>query len=244
MRALLLKEIGDHLYSHIAWFFVGTCLTLLGLILWVFPQSSILEAGYATLRPMFDFGPYLFLFLCCALTMRSFAEESRNRTLELILTLPVGAHQIVLSKFLATSLLVLLTLGLTGVYLFSLNRLSNPPGNLDSGAILSSYCALLLLAGTFLSVGLFCSSLSPNQIVSLLVSGVICWFLYEGMEILSGLDRFANWSWHLKTLGLRYYYLSMSRGLLSIRDATHFLGLMMLFLGGTWFVLETRRIRT
>src|SRR5690606_32437785 len=107
----------------------------IGLIVWVFPDTNVLDYGYADLGVFFNLSPYVLLFLVPAITMRSIAEESKNGTLELLLTKPVSDISLVGGKFLANWLLVILTLALTFIFVYSVYSLGNPQGNIDLAAI-------------------------------------------------------------------------------------------------------------
>ena len=167
MYSILKKEITSYLSSLVAYVTIGVFLLVLGLFLWVFPDSSILDYGYAGLESLFNTAPYLFMFLIPAITMRSLAEERKEGTFELLLTRPLTDGQIVLGKFFACILLVLFALIPTLVYYYSVYSLGDPPGNVDTGAVIGSYIGLFLLGSGFAAIGLFASSVSKNQIIAL-----------------------------------------------------------------------------
>src|SRR5690606_16712245 len=165
MIQVLVKEFNSFLNSLIAYVVIGVFLTGIGLLMWVFPETSVLEYGYADMETLFTLGPYVFIFLIPAITMRSFAEEARGGTLELLLTKPLTDWDIIIGKFLACFLLVLLSLLPTLIYYASVYALGNPPGNIDTPAVIGSYAGLALLGAVFCSIGIFASALSTNQIV-------------------------------------------------------------------------------
>src|ERR1700761_5414872 len=158
MFTILKKEIVLYLSSMVAYITIGVFLIVLGLFLWVFPDTSILDYGYASLESLFNTVPYLFMFLIPAITMRSLAEERKEGTFELLLTRPLTDGQIVLGKFFACVLLVLFALIPTFVYYYSVWVLGNPQGNIDTGAVIGSYIGLFLLGAGFVAIGLFASS--------------------------------------------------------------------------------------
>src|ERR1700754_60352 len=139
MLSVLKKEITTYLSSLVAYVTIGVFVLVLGLFLWVFPDSSILEYGYAGLESPFSTAPYLFMFLIPAITMRSLAEERKEGTFELLFTRPLTDWQIILGKYLASVLLVLFALLPTLVYYFSVSPLGTPQGNIDTGAVIGSY---------------------------------------------------------------------------------------------------------
>src|SRR5678816_2776169 len=129
MFAILRKEINSFLNSLIAYIVIGVFLVVTGLYMWFLPESSVLNYGYADLQPLFSLAPWVFLFLIPAITMRSFAEEKKAGTIELLLTRPLTDMQIILGKYLACFLLALLALIPTLLYYFSVYKLGSPEGN-------------------------------------------------------------------------------------------------------------------
>src|ERR1700759_390301 len=160
MYPVLKKELTSYLSSLVAYVTIGVFLLVLGLFLWVFPDSSILDYGYAGVDSLFTTDPYLFMFLIPAITMRSLAEERKEGTFELLLTRPLTDWQIVSGKFFACVLLVLFALIPTLVYYYSVWVLGNPQGNIDTGAVIGSYIGLFLLGSGFAAIGLFTSSIT------------------------------------------------------------------------------------
>jgi ABC-2 type transport system permease protein len=151
MIRVLTKEFNSFLNSLIAYVVIGVFLTGMGLLMWVFPETSVLDYGYADMDTLFSLGPYVFIFLIPAITMRSFAEERKSGTMELLLTKPLTDWDIILGKFLACFLLVLFALLPTVIYYFSVSALGNPAGNIDTPGVIGSYVGLALLAGVFCS---------------------------------------------------------------------------------------------
>ena len=180
MLTILKKEISSYLSSLVAYVTIGVFLLVLGLFLWVFPQSSILDYGYAGLDSLFSTAPYLFMFLIPAITMRSLAEERKEGTFELLLTRPLTDWQIVLGKYFASLLLVFFALAPTLVYYYSVYTLGAPQGNIDTGGVIGSYIGLFLLGGSFCAIGLFASSISKNQIIAFTIAVFLCFFFYSG----------------------------------------------------------------
>ncbi|MCB0819767.1 MAG: ABC transporter permease subunit, partial [Bacteroidetes bacterium] len=189
MISLLRKEIGGFLSSLIGYIVITVFLLAMGLFLWVFPGNfNILDAGFASLETLFVFAPWIFMFLIPAITMRSFAEEKRTGTIELLLTRPLSEWQIILAKYLAGLLLVIIAVAPTVVYYFSLQSLGNPPGNVDSGGTWGSYAGLIFLGGAFVSIGLFASSISENQIVSFILAFFLCFICYAGFDSIGRME--------------------------------------------------------
>lgn len=239
MFSILKKEIASYLSSLVAYVTIAVFLLVMGLFLWVFPQSSILEYGYAGLDSLFSTAPYLFMFLIPAITMRSLAEERREGTFELLLTRPLSDWQIVIGKYLACLLIVLFALIPTLVYYYSVYTLGAPQGNVDTGAVIGSYIGLFLLGGVFCSIGLFASSISKNQIIAFTIAVFLCYFFYSGFDSLSQLLSLQSLS--LENLGITEHYDSVSRGVLDTRDLVYFITVTGIFICLTLFVLIRQR---
>lgn len=239
MLSILKKEITSYLSSLVAYVTIGVFLLVLGLFLWVFPESSILEYGYAGLESLFSTAPFLFMFLIPAITMRSLAEERREGTLELLATRPLTDWQIVMGKYLACLLLVLFALIPTLLYAYSVWVLGNPQGNLDTGAVIGSYIGLFLLGAAFVAIGLFASSVSKNQIIAFTIAVFISYFIYSGFDSLSQLLSLQNWD--IQNLGITLHYESVSRGVLDTRDLAYFLVLSGIFIALTLLVVSRQR---
>lgn len=217
-------------------------LLITGLFLWVFQSDfNIMSFGYANLDSLFILAPWVFLFLVPAITMRSFAEEKRTGTIEMLFTKPLSDWQIVLAKYFAGVILVLLALLPTLVYFFSVYRLSMPVGNVDSGGIWGSYIGLFFLSAAFVSIGLFCSSVTNNQILAFLLSVFLCGFLYIGFDMIYSLALFGKVDLFIQDLGMSAHYASLSRGVVDTRDILYFISVIVVFLSTTKLVLSSRK---
>lgn len=242
MRSIFLKEINTFFSSLIGYIVIGVFLVLLGLVLFVFPDTSLLNYNYATLAPLFDMAPVIFLFLIPAITMGSFAEEEQAGTIELLATKPVTDLSIVLGKYFACLVLVLFALLPTVLYYVTVYQLGSPVGNLDSGAVLGAYIGLFMLAAVFVSIGLLASSLSRNQIVAFVLATFLCFLLYWGFDYLSRLPIFVGKVDDVvQMFGIDYHYISVSRGILDTRDVIYFFSVITLFIALTLFSLARRK---
>ena len=242
MFTLLRKEINSFLSSLIGYIVIIIFLVINSLFLWVFPMDfNIINYGYANLDGLFVLAPFVFLFLIPAITMRSFAEEKKTGTIELLLTKPISDFEIITAKFLSGVLLVFLSLLPSLVYFYSVYQLGNPPGNLDTGGIWGSYIGLFFLASAFVAIGVFSSSLSDNQIIALILAVFISGFAYGGFEIIHNMALFGNFDLFIKSLGISSHYSSMSRGVIDSRDVIYFLSLIVLFILLTKISLEKRK---
>jgi ABC-2 type transport system permease protein len=239
MRALIGKEIQVFLGSLIGHMVIVVFLLLTGLFLWVFP-GNVLDTGYADLGPLFQVAPWVFLFLAPAVTMRSFSEERRTGTMELLLTKPISELKLVLAKYLAAVLLVVLALLPTLVYWYSIGTMAVPAWNIDNGAIRGSYIGLFFLASTFTAIGIFASSLTENQIIAFLIAVFLCFTLYVGFDMVADFSLFGALEGPIKNMGIQAHYGSMSRGVLDLRDILYFLGVDAIFLLATRTVIQSR----
>jgi ABC-2 type transport system permease protein len=238
MYAIFLKEINAFFSSLIGYISVGVFLLIIGLFLWVFPDSNVLDYGFASLEQLFGMAPNVFLLLIPAITMRSFAEESQNGTMELLATRPVSDLAIILGKYWACIVLLMMSLVPTLIYYISIYQLGEPAGNIDTGAVIGSYLGLLLIGAAFTAIGLFASATTNNQIVSFVFAIFLCFALYLGFENISAFS-FSNDNL-IQSFGMSAHYSSLSRGLIDLRDVLYFLSVIAIFLGLTKFQLERR----
>ncbi|MBX2916108.1 MAG: gliding motility-associated ABC transporter permease subunit GldF [Cyclobacteriaceae bacterium] len=238
MIQVFAKEFNSFLNSLIAYMVIGVFLTAIGLLMWVFPDTSVLEYGFADMDTLFSMGPYVFIFLVPAITMKSFAEEKKLGTLELLLTKPLSDWDVVLGKFLAAFALVLLALAPTVIYYISIYKLGNPVGNIDSAGVWGSYIGLALLAMIFCAIGLLASSLTTNQIVSFILAAFLCFLIYTGFDSLA---TFGNNALLIKQLGILYHYESLSKGLIDSRDVIYFISVTAFVLVTTKTIIGSRQ---
>lgn len=215
-------------------------LLLNGLIFFVFPNTSLLDFGYASLENFFSLAPWVLLFLIPTVTMRSLADEYKAGTFELLKTLPLNSSQIVWGKFFGALLIVLLALIPTTIYAFSLQHLS-AAGGIDVGATIGSYIGLFLLGAVFTSVSLCASSLTNNTVVAFISGAFVCLILYTGFDALSQLPVFANgWDYYVQMLGINFHYKNISRGVIDVRDMIYFFAVILFFISITKRNIELR----
>jgi len=218
MYSIFKKEISAFFSSLIAYIVVAVFLVMTGLFMWVFTDTSILYYNYASLDQLFALAPMIFLFLIPAITMRAFAEENQKGTIEFLATKPVSDTDIVLGKYFANLLLVLFAILPTLLYYYSVYQLGSPVGNLDSGGIMGSYIGLIFLAGAFVAIGMWTSSITDNQII----------FAGAGDALIA-------------KLGIAHHYDSVSRGVLDSRDVLYFLSVITIFILATLTSLSKRK---
>ena len=239
MLAILKKEITSFFASPVGYLVIAIFLLLNGLFLWLFKgEFNILDNGFADLNSFFTLVPWILIFLVPAVTMRSFSDEKKQGTLELLLTKPVSHLQIVLGKYVGALVLILIALLPTLLYVYSIYKLGSPEGNLDLGSITGSYFGLLLMAAAYTAIGVFSSTLSDNQIVAFIIAVFICFFFYFGFEGLANFNLFGD-SVRLEKLGMDDHYKSISRGVIDTRDLLYFVSIIVLFV-----LITARRIGT
>ncbi|MFT5846133.1 gliding motility-associated ABC transporter permease subunit GldF [Psychroserpens sp.] len=230
MLAILKKEINTFFASPIGYLVIAVFLVLNGLFLWLFKGDfNVLDNGFADLSTFFLLAPWILIFLVPAVTMRSFADEKKQGTLELLLTKPISHLNIILGKYLGAFVLIVIALIPTLLYVYTISKLGNPEGNLDVGSVMGSYFGLLFLVAAYTAIGIFTSSITDNQIVAFIVAIFICFFFYFGFEGLSNYNLFGD-TLYIETLGMESHFKSMSRGVLDTRDIVYFLSITGLFL--------------
>lgn len=242
MKALYLKEVRSFLGSIIGYIFIAIFLVLNSLFLWVFSyETNILDGGTADLRTFFEISPVIFLILIPAITMRSFAEERRTGTIELLFTKPISDLTIILAKYLAGVTLVFISILPTLIYYYTVHSLGEPVGIVDDGATITSYLGLLLVGACLVAVGIFASSITENQIVSFIFAMFLSWFIFQGLDFLAVYSQFGGLDLLFRNLGIIEHYESIRRGVIDTRDLFYFVSLIAIFILSTKLVLQARK---
>ncbi|MES2645681.1 MAG: ABC transporter permease subunit [Bacteroidota bacterium] len=230
MFPIFKKEISQFfssLTSHLA---MGVFLLLMGLFLFIFPETSILDYGYATLDKFFELAPYILLLLVPAITMRSFSDELRSGTWEVLKTKPISLTQVITGKYLAALVIALLALVPTLIYVFTIKSLSIN-GAIDGGGITGAYIGLFFLTALFTAIGLCCSALSSNSVVSFVLSAFVCFIVFMGFGAISRISALqGSADYWIENFGADMHYLNMSRGLIEVKDLLFFIISSLLFL--------------
>ena len=240
MFAIFLKEINSFFSSLIGYIAIAVFLVLTGLVCWVFPTYSILVRGFSDLMPLFNWGPIILILLIPAITMRSFSEEFSRGTIELLLTKPITDFKIIAGKYLAALVLVAFSILPTLIYYYTVIQLSN--GDVDHAVVWGSYIGLMLLAATFIAVGMFASSVTDNQIVAFILAAFLCFFFYLGFDYLSELNLFfGKADYIVQLIGMYEHFKSIQRGVIDTRDIVYFLSIIALFMALTKTMLESRK---
>ena len=246
MYPIFRKEVASF-FSNLTGYVAVLVFLIAGWVfLWVLNgSSSILDYGYASLDKFFDFAPILLMLLIPAVTMRMLADEYRAGTIEWLSTKPLRDTDIILGKYFAALALIVFALIPTGVYVYSVSSLSAAHTTLDTGAIIGSYIGLFFLAAGFAAIGIWCSSLTSNQIVGYLVALFSCFLFYTGFEQLSSLPAFTGGiDYYLSMIGMQFHYSSISRGVIDSRDVIYFISVVVLFIALTRLSLARRKVVT
>ena len=238
MKSIVLREIKSFFGSPIGYLVIAVFLIGNGLFLWVFEgEYNILNSGFADLSPFFSLSPWILIFLIPAVTMRSFSDEKKQGTLELLLTKPLSIWQIVSGKFLGAMLLIVLAIIPTFIYVKVISSLGMPEGNIDMGSTMGSYFGLLFLIAAYSAIGIFTSTLSENQIVAFIIAVFLCFFFYFGFEAIATL--IPNSESIISGFGMQNHFKSMARGVIDTRDIIYFLSVTILFLSFTIYNLKS-----
>jgi ABC-2 type transport system permease protein len=209
--------------------------------MWVFPQTNVLDYGFADMETLFGLAPYVFMFLIPAICMRLFAEEKKAGTMELLFTRPLRDIEVILGKYFAGVFLVLFSLLPTLIYYYSVYQLGNPKGNLDTAGIMGSYVGLLLLGSFFTALGVLASSLTENQVVAFILGAFLCFISYDGIDALASMETLGSLGHAIERLGVVYHYNALSRGLMDSRDILYFISVTMAALLVTKLIIGSRK---
>lgn len=229
MWSICKKELRQFFSSLTGYIAIIVFLLVNGLLLFFF-QDNIFDFGYATLDRFFQLAPWILLLLIPAITMRSFAEEFKTGTFEILQTRPISRWQIVQGKYLGCLVVVLVALLPTLVYILSVQRLSSGEG-MDLGATAGAYLGLFFLAAVFTAIGVCCSSFTNNAVVAFITALIGCALLYYGFNAVSKLPALNNGAdYYVEMAGIDFHYRSISRGLIDARDIVYFLSVIFLLL--------------
>ena len=232
------KELTEYLSSLIAYIVIAVFLTALGLLMWIFPETNVLDYGYADMSTLFTMGPFVLIFLIPAITMKMFAEELKTGSFEILMVKPVSVYHIVGGKFFAAWTIAIIAIAPTITYYFSLSKLANPVGNIDTAGVIGSYVGLIILAAVFTAIGLLASAMTKNQVVSFVIAAFLSFLMYSGLNSLANIDVWSGLSPILTYLSVEYHYAALGRGVLDSRDLAYLVSLSMLTLFITGLILK------
>jgi len=230
MWSVCKKEFRQFFSSLTGYIAIVVFLLINGLFLFVLPNSNILDFGYATLDRFFELAPWILLFLIPAITMRSFSDEFRAGTFEILRTKPLTSWQLITGKFMGSFLVVFIALLPTILYAITINRLS-VQGGIDVGGTVGSYIGLILLSAVFLAISICCSSLTNNAVVAFILSAFVCLLVYSGFTAISQVPALESGAdYYIEMLGIDFHYRSVSRGVIDSRDIVYFCIVIIFFL--------------
>ncbi len=230
MYSICRKELSRFFSNLTGYIAIVLFMLVCGIFLFLLPQSSILDNNYASLDNFFELAPWVLLFLVPAITMHALSEEFKTGTFEILKTKPISAWQIVLGKYLAILVVMLIVILPTLIYVVTIKSLSTQ-GTIDSGGIVGSYIGLFLLAAVFAAVSLCCSGFTNNAVVAFLIGGFVCLILYFGFSAISKIPLFVNGAdYFIEMLGIDFHYKSISRGVVDTRDVVYFCSIIFLSL--------------
>jgi ABC-2 type transport system permease protein len=230
MWSVCKKEFRQFFSSLTGYIAIIVFLLLNGLFLFVFPDTNLLDFGYATLDKFFELAPWILLLLVPAITMRSFSDEFRSGTFEILQTKPLRRWQVVSGKYFGALGVVLIAVLPTIIYAVTMQSLS-ALGGIDTGGTIGSYVGLLFLAAVFVAIGVCCSSFTTNAVVAFIAAAFLCFILYSGFSAISRMPALASGAdYYVEMLGIDYHYRSVSRGVLDSRDVIYFFSVIIFFL--------------
>ncbi len=231
MINLIYKEVSSFFNSLSGYIVISIFLVCTGLFLWVIPgQINIIDIGYADLFSFFIIAPQLYLFLIPAICMKLFSEERKNGTLELLLTRPISTYTIVISKYLAAFILVIISLIPTLIYVYSIYSLASPVGSIDMGLVWGSYIALMFLATIYIAVSIFAGAFTNSQLTSFIYSITLCFIMYSGFDYIATIPILAQLENEISFMGINSHYSPMARGVIDTRDIMYFISVSTLFI--------------
>lgn len=241
MKSIFFKEIKSFFGSLVGYLVIAIFLLITGLFLWIFDGDfNILNSGYADLNPFFSLAPWVLLFLIPAVTMRSFSDEKKQGTLELLLTKPISISELVIGKFLGAVFLIFLAIVPTFLYVWIIYSNGLPYGSIDLGNTAACFFGLFFLIFAYAAIGIYASTLSENQIVAFIIAVFLCFVFYIGLEELS--TKVGIFSDYVDSIGISAHYRSIGRGVIDSRDVLYFLSLIIIFLLATVLNLKSEKL--
>jgi len=230
MLSICKKEFRQFFSSLTGIIALSVFLLLNGLFLFVFPDSNVLDYGYATLEKFFDIAPWILMFMVPAITMRSFSDEFKTGTFEILQTKPLSKWQLLLGKYFGSLMVMLIAILPTIIYAITIQSLSEQ-GGIDTGGTIGSYLGLVFLAAVFTAIGVCCSSFTPNAVVAFIASAFACFLVYNGFNAISRIPAFQSGAdYYIEMLGIDFHYRNISRGVIDSRDIFYFISVIIFFL--------------
>jgi len=242
MFALYKKEVASYFSSLTGYIVIIVFNMASGIFMWVIPgQGNVLDAGYSTIDTFFVISPWVFMFLIPAITMRLFTDEIKSGTIELLMTRPISDMSVIMAKYTAALTIAIISILPTFIYFASVYHLGNPVGNIDMGGTWGSYIGLFFLAAIYVSIGVFASALTNNQIIAFIMAIVFIFIMLSGFDSLSLLFANTKTEFILQKLSINSHYQAISRGVIDTRDLVYFMSVIVLFIIITKFKIQSRK---
>ena len=235
------REIQSFFYTPLGYVLLATFLLLNGLLLWIFPSSwNVLEAGFGDINLFFELNPWLFIFLLPALGMKSFSEEIKAGTMELLLTKPIGITTLIAGKFLALLSILLIALSVSFFYFLQLENLLLENNALDWGVYYGSFLGLFLLASSLAAISLWASTLVESAFSAFLIAVFISIFHFYGWNQIA--DLFPNFDLYtaFKSIGLQYHYGELNKGIIRLSNVVYLILQTFFFLYWTMLNIKNK----
>ncbi|MGL4363697.1 MAG: gliding motility-associated ABC transporter permease subunit GldF [Bacteroidales bacterium] len=241
MLYIFKKELINFFSSLTGYIAIAVFLFVCSWFLWLSPNEfNVLDTGYANIDGLFIIAPWALLFLVPAITMRSFSEERKTGTIEMLHTRPITDTHLVLGKFFAIIVVISMSLLPSFLYLYTVWTLGSPVGNVDAAAFFGALMGLFLLASCYAAIGIFASSLTDSQIAAFLLTAIMCFFLYVGFDGVASLKGLKHINDIITSFGIKEHYSSISRGVIVLYDIVYFLGVIALFIVAARLRLRAR----
>ena len=229
MWTIIRKEWNQFFSGWMGFISIVVYLLVTGILLFYIPETNLLDAGYASLDSFFELSPLLLLILVPAITMRSFSEEYKMGTFEMLKSLPLKGSSLVLGKFFSVLLIIAIALAGSLVYVFTLHYLSL--NGLDTGAVLGSYIGLLMLCAVYASIGIYISSCFSNSLASFMITAFACFLIYYVFAFSPAFYVGGqNIGYYISLMGVKSHFENISKGYLALNDLIYFISVVLLFL--------------
>ena len=227
MWTIFKKEFSNFYIGFTAYLAAATFVIVSVLFLWFFDNEfNVFNTGNASLSSFFFVGPWIFLFMIPALTMKLIAEEQANGTLLWLFTLPIKNNQIILGKYLAVVSVVVFCLLSTFLFTITLQEFLMPEQELDYGTIFSGYLGLFFLGSLFAAIGLFTSSITKNQVMAYVLAVFFCFIIFYGFESLASYNLLGSMDFYVQKIGSFTHYNQFLKGIIDTRDLLYFVVLI------------------
>ena len=242
MIAIINKELRLFMSNAVSIVTICILLFIYGLILFTnLFNLNILENGYANLDAFFNLSPLIFIIYIPAIAMRSFSEEYKNGTIEILISKPITTLKLIVSKYLSVFIIIILSIIPTFIYPLTIYFLGEEIGNIDVGGVIGSYIGLFLLCSIFTAISIFSSSLTKHQVNAFLIAILLNLVFYYGIDTVGQYISNGYLSLIIQKIGILHHYKLLSKGLISLNDIIYFISVSYLFLSFTNYIITTKK---